>query len=67
MMLCIAWDAPSREWWFSSSKWVILSRNQSFMSSESLLAHASRMPEEYADHPTVWTDDYASVFSILER
>jgi hypothetical protein len=23
------------------------------------------MPEEYADQPLLWTDDYASLFSII--
>jgi hypothetical protein len=66
MMMYIAWDEPSRPWWFSSSKWVILSRNQPFMLSQAMLSRAARMPERYADDAILWTDDYASLFSIIE-
>ena len=65
MMLCIAWDDNARPWWFSSSKWVILSRNQSFMLSQPLLSHATIMPDRDAENSILWTDDYASLLSIV--
>jgi protein-L-isoaspartate O-methyltransferase len=65
MMLCIEWDEKSRPWWFSSSKWVILSRNEPFMLSQPLLSRATIMPDRDAENAILWTDDYASLFSIV--
>jgi hypothetical protein len=65
MMMCLDWDDPCRPWWFSSSRWILLSRNQPFMLSQPLMSRATLIPRQYAQKPTVWTDDYASLFSII--
>jgi hypothetical protein len=65
MLICLDWDDKCRPWWFSSSRWVVLSRNQSFMLSEPITSRATLMPKWYGENPTVWTDDYASLFSIV--
>ena len=67
LMMRIAWDDKTRPWWFSSSEWVVLSRNAPFVASEPMLSHATQMPLAYGDHPVLWTDDYASLFSVLKR
>ena len=61
---CVDWDEKNRPWWFSSSRWVILSRNQSFMLSRAVASHASFMPDFEAKKAVLWTDDYASVLPI---
>ena len=55
----------STGWGFSSSKWVILSRNQPFMLSQPLLSHATTLPDTDTAEAVLWTDDYASLFKIL--
>jgi hypothetical protein len=65
MMVCLDWDDKCRQWWFSSSRWVVLSRNQPFILSPPLMALATRIPDRFGEHPTVWTDDHASLFSIV--
>jgi hypothetical protein len=35
------------------------------MTSLSPLTHAALMPEDYAEYSVLWTDDYASLFSII--
>jgi spermidine synthase len=62
----INWDEPNHPWWFSSSRWVILSRNESFMLSQPLSEHASIMPDEDAAKAVLWTDDYASVLPLVK-
>lgn len=65
-IICLDWDDPHRPWWFSSSRWVLLSRNQPFIYSQPLIALSTRIPEGYAQNPTLWTDDYASLFNIVK-
>ena len=65
MLINIQWDQKDRPWWFSTSNWVLLSHNQSFMLSEPVMSRATLMPVEVGSNPLVWTDDYASLFSIL--
>jgi SAM-dependent methyltransferase len=62
----INWDEPNHPWWFSSSRWVILSCNEPFMMSQPLAAHASIMPDEDAKQAVLWTDDYASVLPLVK-
>jgi SAM-dependent methyltransferase len=66
MIRSINWDEPNKPWWFSSSRWVILSRNQPFMLSPALAAHASIMPDADAAKAVLWTDDYASVLPFVQ-
>ena len=67
MIMDIAWDEPSRPWWFSSSNWVVMSRNETFMTSKSVLSHAVLMSHQDTDNPILWTDDYASLLPIIRR
>jgi spermidine synthase len=66
MMISIAWDERPRPWWFSSSNWVILSRNQAFMLSQPLRSRATVMATHYAQDAILWTDDYTGLFSIIK-
>jgi spermidine synthase len=52
-------------WWLYSSTWMILSRNQEFM-NRSALRYASAPAT--GDEPKVplWTDDYTSMFRVLQ-
>jgi hypothetical protein len=67
MLISVAWDEKPRPWWFSSSNWVILSRNQRFMLSQPVMSHATIMASHYAQDAILWTDDYASLFSIIKH
>ena len=51
----------------TASNWVILSRNQPFLLSQPLLSRAVLMPDEFGTNPLIWTDDYASLFSVIKR
>jgi hypothetical protein len=67
MMMSVVWDDKPRPWWFSSSEWVILSRNEPFMVSKPLMSRATVMATHYAQDAILWTDDYASLFSIIKH
>jgi hypothetical protein len=64
-MLCLDWDDKCRPWWSASSRWILLSRNQPFMLSQPLMSRATLIPEQCAQKLTLWTDDDASLFSII--
>jgi hypothetical protein len=52
-------------WWLYASTWMILSRNQEFM-SRSPLRYAASPPEVSNRDVPLWTDDYTSMFRILQ-
>jgi hypothetical protein len=65
LMMCLDYNEKGRPWWFSTSRWVLVTRNGRFLLSESFISHASLIPERFGEHPTIWTDDYASLLSVL--
>jgi hypothetical protein len=52
-------------WWLYGSTWMVLSRNQEFMSRNALRDVASP-PLTKPNTIPLWTDDYASMFRILQ-
>jgi hypothetical protein len=65
LVICVVWDDKSRPPWFASSIWVVLSRNRPFIYSPPIFSHGTRIPSDYAEHPVIWTDDYASLLPII--
>lgn len=51
-------------WWLYGNTWMILSRNREFLANPALRSAASR-PAPANDIP-LWTDDYSSMFRILQ-
>ena len=52
-------------WWLYGSTWMIVSRNAGFLSLPALRQAASP-PAAQANDVRLWTDDYASMFRILQ-
>jgi hypothetical protein len=52
------------EWWVYSSTWIILSRNEEIMNSPAIRQAASPANTNAVNIP-LWTDDFASLFQIL--
>jgi hypothetical protein len=52
-------------WWLYPSSWMILSRNQEFMSRDALRQAASP-PDPAQKQMPLWTDDYTSMFKALQ-
>ena len=52
-------------WWLYGSSWMILSKNTDFMNRAALRAVASP-PLTKPNTIPLWTDDYASMFTILQ-
>jgi len=52
-------------WWLYASTWMVLSRNQEFMDRPAL-RHAASAPMSGPNTIPLWTDDYASMFKVLQ-
>jgi hypothetical protein len=52
-------------WWLYASTWMILSRNAEFMNRSALRLAAAPADAERPKVP-LWTDDYSSMFKILQ-
>jgi hypothetical protein len=57
-------DDDENTWWLYASSWMILSKNKAFMEKNELKWAASP-PAPKNDVP-LWTDDYTSMFKILQ-
>lgn len=49
----------------SNSRWVLVSRNQEWMRQLSALAGSGSAPSQQRE-VVLWTDDYSSIFHLLE-
>jgi hypothetical protein len=58
-------DEEEGAWWLYGSTFMILSKNKEFMSRPALVDAASAPADQQTKIP-LWTDDYASMFTILQ-
>jgi SAM-dependent methyltransferase len=52
-------------WWLYASSWMLLSHNEDFM-ERSALRYAASAPSMNRSRIPLWTDDYTSMFRILQ-
>jgi hypothetical protein len=57
-------DTEGGAWWLYGATWMVLSRNEAFMNNREL-TYAS-LPPAPANTIPLWTDDYTSMFRILQ-
>lgn len=67
MMMYILWQPPSMRSVYADSNWILISRNEPFMTSRAVLQHATIMPEQASAKTLLWSDDYVSLAPILHR
>jgi len=60
----IDYEENDEEWWFYGSTWALLSRNERLMNSPAIRSAASSAATNAVSIP-LWTDDFASLFQIL--
>ena len=58
-------DEDEEAWWLYGSTWMVLSKNKDFMSRDALRSAASP-PVGKPNHIPLWTDDYTSLFGVLQ-
>ena len=52
-------------WWDYSSTWILLTRSEEIINATAI-NHAARAVKSHAANLPLWTDDFASVFQILQ-
>jgi len=65
LKLAIIDDGEGEEWWQYESTWVLLTRNKSLLDCPAI-RDATSAPDKSAPIIPLWTDDYASLFPILD-
>lgn len=58
-------DDDESEWWLYSSTWVLLTKNEAFLQLPAI-RDVRTEPKKPSVKVPLWTDDYASLFPILE-
>jgi spermidine synthase len=58
-------DDNEPEWWIYATTWVLVTRNKEFLNSERIKEVAEE-PEKGRKNSPLWTDDYASLYSIMK-
>ena len=55
-------------WWIYRTRWVLLTRSAALLDHEAIRAAAAATQSEAAPPSvTLWTDDHASLFQVLQR
>jgi spermidine synthase len=63
--MAVIYDDHEPEWWIYATTWVVLSESKAFL-EQPAIANRSELPESAAKAAPLWTDDYASLFSIMK-
>jgi hypothetical protein len=58
-------DEGEDKWWAYASTWMLLTRNEAILNSPAL-RHAASAVKTNAIKLPLWTDDFASLFQILQ-
>ncbi len=59
-------DNGEEDWWLYTSSWVLVTRDKEFLLKPSIAAATSASESRKKNVP-LWTDDFASLFQILQR
>ena len=61
-------DVPkTEEFWLSTSRWCLLTRDKTLLRQWLPASPEAREALEAGYHPVLWTDDHASLLSVLSR
>jgi hypothetical protein len=59
-------DDNEPEWWIYATTWMLVTRNKEFLENDRIRDVAEEPDPERKSFP-LWTDDYASLFSIMKQ
>ena len=59
-------DDNEPEWWIYATTWMIVTRNKEFLASDRIKEVAEAPEADKTTFP-LWTDDYASLYSIMKQ
>ena len=58
-------DDDEPEWWIYATTWMLVTRNKEFLENDRI-RNVAEEPEAANKSFPLWTDDYASLFSIMK-
>ena len=58
-------DDNEPDWWIYATTWMIVTRNKEFLESERI-KDVAELPDAERKNSPLWTDDYASLYSIMK-
>jgi hypothetical protein len=61
-----SYDENDEEWWLYGNAWILVTRNEEFLKNREVAGMRVPKKEARTDIP-LWTDDFASLFQILEK
>ena len=64
LAMAVIQDDPGDEWWSYRTTWVLLAPDRAFLAAEAI-ADVTDDPKPREPDVGLWTDEYASLFSIL--
>jgi SAM-dependent methyltransferase len=65
LSVAVIYDDYEPEWWLYATTWILVTRNQAFL-EQPAIADIAEEPDESARPGPFWTDDYASLYSIMK-
>ena len=60
----VDYEENEDEWWLYASTWVLLTRNEDLINSPAI-CHVASTTQTNSIRIPLWTDDFASLFSII--
>ena len=65
MSCAVVYDDNDPNWWIYATTWVLVSRNKDFL-TQAAIADVTEAPEKTKRPAPLWTDDFASLYSIMK-
>ena len=65
MGVAVIYDDDNPDWWIYATTWILVSKNKEFL-AQSAIADVAQPAEKTKRPAPLWTDDYASLYSIMK-
>jgi hypothetical protein len=65
MGVAVIYNDDEPEWWLYATTWILVSKNKAYL-EQPAIADKKEDPEESEKPAPFWTDDYASLYSIMK-
>ena len=61
----VIYDDNDPNWWIYATTWILVTKNKEFLNQSAIL-DVTEEPETYKRPAPLWTDDFASLYSIMK-
>lgn len=63
--VAVIYEDYEPDWWVYATTWILVTRNQEFL-EQYAIESVTEEPETWERPPPLWTDEYASLYSIMK-